>query len=57
MRLEYLGQYWNAETRRVHLVGTAPEPFAERFRLAGFSDVRYQPLTFGISMIHSGRRQ
>ena len=33
-----------------------PSQFADRFRRAGFRDVHYQPLTFGIATIHWGIR-
>jgi demethylmenaquinone methyltransferase/2-methoxy-6-polyprenyl-1,4-benzoquinol methylase len=33
-----------------------PDALAERFRQAGFRDVDYQPVTFGIAVIHWGVR-
>ena len=41
-----------------HSVSGFPDPdqFTDRFRRAGFRDVRHQPLTFGIAMLHWGVR-
>lgn len=34
----------------------SPEAFAESLRRAGFSGVRYRPLTFGVAHLHRGER-
>lgn len=44
MRLEYLGQFWNAETRRVHLVGRGEGAIRDLTHHLPYRSVREQLL-------------